>query len=223
MIQNPSETIDFYKGRDISPFLWHFVKGENPMLVLEKILKDNALKSSKHTFVSYTESPLRVMKDVLDYFQTFKDKPGCSPMFEPYGIGLKKQQMFKSYNARPVIYGTSGDKSKIAPSIQWRFEQLDFENWDFSWQREWRTEGDYFELPEDDEDVIVICRKENEVDYIKTLTDHPIISLEYVENNHASDYSVEGYAMFQLMTEWELEALREDCEELRKIYLKNVK
>lgn len=218
MKQNPSETINVYKGRDVSPFLFHFVKGENPMSVLEQILKDNALKTCQYPFVCYTESPLRVMKDVLDYFQTFR-----SPMFAPYGIGLKKEQMFKTYGARPVIYGSSEEKNKLDKSIQWRFEQLDFENWDFSWQREWRTAGNYFELPEDDEDVIVICKQKDEIEHIKTLTDHPVISLEWVEEQHASDYIVDANMSFQLMSDLELELLKEECEELRKKYLENNK
>jgi len=37
---NPIETINFYKGRDVSPYLYHFVKGNSPLQVLEKILKD---------------------------------------------------------------------------------------------------------------------------------------------------------------------------------------
>lgn len=223
MKQSSSETINFYKSRDVSPFLFHFVKGKNPMSVLEKILKDNALKSIKHECISYTESPLRVMKNILDYFQTFKDKPGCSPMFEPYGIGLKKKKMFELYGARPVIYRASSDKKELDTSLHWRFELLDFDNWDFSWQREWRTEGKYFDLPEDDEDVIVICKKEDEVEHLKPLTNHPIISLELIENNHMSDYDAESMAYFQLMTEWELEVLKDECEELRKQYFINNK
>ena len=221
MKENPSDTISFYKGRDVSPYIFHFVKGRNPLSVLKQILNDNALKSSKYNYICYTESPLRVMKEVLDYFQTFKDKPGCSPMFEQYGIGIKKIQMFKSYNARPVIYGNSDEKGKLDESLRWRFEQLDYENWDFSWQREWRTEGKYLELPNDDKDVLVICRKEKEIEGLRMLTDHPIISLEWVENNHASDYTVEANASYQLMTEWELQALQEECEELKKRHLKN--
>lgn len=217
---NPIETINFYKGRDISPYLFHFVKGDNPLQVLEQILKDNALKSDKQNFISYTESPLRVMNDILEYFQEFKDKPGCCPMFEKYGIGINKKYMYEKYGARPVIYGPIEDKNLIDSSLHWRYERLDFLTWDFSWQREWRTKGNYFELPEDDEDVIIICRYEKEVERLKEQYGHPCISFEYIDDNHASDYFAEGYASIQLMSDFEIECLREECEELGEKYQK---
>ena len=180
MIESGSEIINFYKG-------------------LEQILKDNALKSDKHNFISYTESPLRVMNDILDYFQKFRDKPGCRPMYEKYGIGINKKLMYDKYGARPVIYGPVEDKDHIDSSLHWRYEHLDFLKWDFLWQREWRTKGNYFELPEDDEDVIIICRYEKETERLKERYGHPCISFEYIEDNHASDYIAEGYASIQLM------------------------
>lgn len=220
MIENGSEIINFYKGRDVSPYLFHFVKGDNPLQVLEQIIKDNALKSDKHNFISYTESPLRVMNDILDYFQVFRDKPGCRPMYEKYGIGINKKFMYEKYGARPVIYGPIEDKQFIDETLLWRFELLNFVKWDFSWQREWRTKGNYFELPEDDEDVIIICRYEKEVERLKEQYGHPCISFEYIEDNHASDYIAEGYASIQLMSDFEIECFREECEELRKKYQK---
>lgn len=218
MKRDPSETINFYKSRDISPYLFHFVKGNTPLQVLKQILKENALKSDKHEFICYTESPLRVMKDVLDYFQTFKGKTGCCPMFELYGIGLKKKDMFEKYGARPVIYGPLEDKNHMDGKLLWRFELLDFENANFSWQREWRTKGKFFELPEDNEDVIIICRYEKEVESLKELYGHPCISFEYVEKAHASDYNAESYAILQLMSNFEIECYKQEGEELKKTY-----
>jgi len=220
MIESGSEIINFYKGRDVSPYLFHFVKGTNPFQVLEQILKDNALKSDKHNFISYTESPLRVMNDILDYFQKFRDKPGCRPMYEKYGIGINKKLMYDKYGARPVIYGTVEDKDHIDSSLHWRYEHLDFLKWDFSWQREWRTKGNYFELPEDDEDAVIICRYEKEAESFKELYGHPCISFEYIENNHASDYIAESYASIQLMSDFEIECLKQESEELRRTYQK---
>ena len=103
---NPIETINFYKGRDVSPYLFHFVKGDNPLRVLEQILKDNALKSDKHNFISYTESPLRVMNDILDYFQEFKDKPGCRPMYELYMDLLKTNNLLMIHSCGGLNYWT---------------------------------------------------------------------------------------------------------------------
>ena len=214
------EIINFYKGRDVSPYLYHFVKGDNPLQVLKQILKDNALKSDKHDFISYTESPLRVMNDILDYFQKFKNKPNCRPMYEKYGIGINKKFMYEKFGARPVIYGPAEDKFHIGKELLWRFELLDFVEWDFSWQREWRTKGNYFELPKDNEDVIIICRCKKETGCLKEQYGHPCISFEYIESNHGSDYVAESYASIQLMSDFEIECLKQECEELKKIYAK---
>lgn len=211
---NPIETINFYKGRDVSPYLFHFVKGIEPLRILEQILKENALKSIDYQFISYTESPLRVMNDILDYFLTYKDKPRCSPMFEKYGIGINKKKMYEKYGARPVIYGTYEERRLFDKSLHWRFERLDFCEWDFSWQREWRTKGNYFELPEDDEDVVIICKYEKETDRLKKLYGHPCISFEYIENNHASDFDAECNASLQLMSDFEIECYKQEGEEL---------
>lgn len=211
---NSIETINFYKGRDVSPYLFHFVKGKAPLQVLYQILKENVLKSDKYPYICFTESPLRVMNDILDYFQTYKDKPRCSPMFEKYGIGLNKKKMYEKYGARPVIYGTYEEKKLFDISLQWRFERLDFCKWDFSWQREWRTNGNFFELPEDDEDVVIICKYEKEAERLKELYGHPCISFEYIDNNHASDYDVECYIGLQLMSDFEIECYKQESEDL---------
>lgn len=225
MKHNPSEKIIIYKNRDVSPYLFHFVKsGEyvQPLDVLKKILKENLLIAKRYDYVSYTESPLRPMLDVLEYFQEFKDKPNCKPMFEPYGIGIPKELMFKEYNARPVWYGTRDDDLLIPESLRWRFETFDMEQCDFSWQREWRTKGKTFELPEDDEDVIVICKYEIEAEALRNESNHPCISLEWVEQNHASDFDVQSYASIQMMSDFEIESLREECEEIRKKHKNNI-
>lgn len=221
MKSNPSELINIYKRRDMSPYLFHFVRrGEyvQPIEVLKKILTENRLIAKHHDFVSYTESPLRPMLDVLEYFQGFKNCPNRKPMFEPYGIGISKELMFKQYGARPVWYGTKDDKNLIPFCLQWRFECLDMEKCDFSWQREWRTEGKTFELPVEDENVLVICKYKSEVEFFKQNFTHPCVSLEWVENNHASDFDVEANAFLQTMSEMEWESLKEECEELRKMY-----
>lgn len=213
---NPIEVVKFYKGRDMSPYLFHFVKGDKPLSVLEQILNDNALKTEKHDFISFTESPLRVMADILDYFQKFKNKPNCRPMYEKYGIGINKKYMYEECGARPVIYGPIEDKQLIDKTLRWRFELLDFVKRDFSWQREWRTKGNYFELPEDDEDVVVICEYEEEISSLRSMTNHPCVSLEWVVNNHATDFDVEGASVCRLLTDWEKITLREEGVKLKK-------
>ena len=139
-------------------------------------------------------------------------------MYEKYGIGINKKFMYEKYGARPVIYGPIEDKQLIDDTLLWRFELLDFVKWDFSWQREWRTKGNYFELPEDEEDVIIICRYEKESERLKEQYGHPCISFEYIEDNHASDYIAERYASIQLISDFEMECFRQEGVELRKMY-----
>ena len=224
MKRNPSETINIYKSRDVSPYLFHFVRRNEfmqPLDILRKILNENQLIAKRYDYVSYTESPLRPMLDVLEYFQEFNDKPNCKPMFEPYGIGIPKEIMFKEYNARPVWYGTKNDELLIPKSSRWRFEVLDMERCDFSWQREWRTKGKTFELPEDDEDVLIICKNETEAEALRNESDHPCISLEWVEQNHASDFDVQGYAYLQTMSNVEIESLKDESERIKLERFKN--
>ena len=214
MNNNLNNDIVLHKGRDFSPYLFHFVKGKDPMLVLETILYDNALKSQDYPFISYTESPLMAMAYVLNYFQKYKNTIS-GPLFQPYGIGLKREMMFVKYNARPVIYGTENERKMICKSLLWRFELMDMKQRDYSWQREWRTEGNIFELPEDKEEIVIICRIEKEVDQLKKYTDFPIVSFEWQINNHATDFDVEAYSFLQSMSEDEIELARLESEELQ--------
>lgn len=214
MKNNPNNDIVLHKGRDYSPYLFHFVKGKDPMLVLETILYDNALKTQDYPFISYTESPLMAMAYVLNHFQKYKNTIS-GPMFQPYGIGLKKVMMFVKYNARPVIYGSKDERKLIDKSLLWRFELMDMKQRDYSWQREWRTEGNIFELPEDKEEIVIICRNEKEIDQLKKYTDFPIISFEWLINNHATDFDVEAYSFFQSMNEDDIELVRLESVELQ--------
>ena len=124
--------------------------------------------------------------------------------------------MYEKCGARPVIYGPIEDKQLIDKTLRWRFELLDFVKRDFSWQREWRTKGNCFELPEDDEDVVVICKYEEEISSLRSMTNHPCVSLEWVVNNHATDFDVEGTSVCQLLKDWEIITLREEGVELKK-------
>ena len=64
MIESSSEIIYFYKGRDVSPYLFHFVKGANPFQVLEQMLT----KCLTHCEYDY-------MPDMPDYMSDYMENP----------------------------------------------------------------------------------------------------------------------------------------------------
>lgn len=208
--RNLSSIICLYKDRDMSPYLFHFTKGEKPLQNLCRILKENVLKSSEHSYICFTETPLLAMKDILDYFSRY-----TSPFFEPYGIGIKKVLIF-DLGARPVIYGSNDELAKLDESLRWRFELLDFSNHDFIWQREWRIKGNEFYLPEDNEDVLIICRTEKEAEKLKREFGHPCVSFQWIEESQSTDEEISLKVSWDTMSEFELECLKIECEELAK-------
>lgn len=70
---------------DQSPYLFHFVKGEekNPHSVLNKILEEKKLKSPRG-YICFTASPVTSLSD---FFEVKVLRTG-SPLYYPYGIGF---------------------------------------------------------------------------------------------------------------------------------------
>ena len=62
---------------------------------------------------------------------------------------------------------------------------------------------------------MIICRNEKEIDQLKKYTDFPIISFEWLINNHATDFDVEAYSFFQSMNEDDIELVRLESVELQ--------
>lgn len=115
---------------DITPYLFHFTKGENAMETLDNILQEERLCSCSHDYICFTASPLT---SLFDFFNTKVNRTGL-PMYQPFGIGFPKNIMYERFGARNVIYGTNRELAVIkskCPEIAWRCEELDIDRHDF--------------------------------------------------------------------------------------------
>lgn len=145
---------------DMSPYLFHFTKGENAQDVLRKILEEEKLISEKHEYICFTSSPLTSLKQ---FFQTTVNGTGL-PMYMPFGIGFSRDIMYEKYGARNVIYSTKEEIEylKSDPLFAWRCEELDIHYHDFEYLREWRTPGNIFDFKDFDKEHIIIITADKE-------------------------------------------------------------
>lgn len=212
---NPSENLRHRS--DLSKYLFHFTKGENPIDIIRSITEDKKLKSSTGV-ICFTEQPLIMCSEMLAYMQRFP-----KPMYQPYGIGFKRDLMFR-LGARPVIYSTAQEGSMLPPQFQWRFLELDPDAYDFSWMREWRlpmSEFDFSNLSKDNiilvgpsiqDEASVAFDPDYDVDFdydseTRTCIPRPYvcgasrswryISLERVVNDKMNDYMVDASIYFE--------------------------
>lgn len=155
-MKNPSENIRT-KRKDLTPYLFHYVKGDNPVDILKKILDEHTLKSNEG-YICFTEAPLTSSKSLFDYMGQYK-----RPFLRPYGLGVSRDLLIDK-GARNVIYSTQGEIDRMPESVHWRCLKLDVENYDFTWFREWRLPFSSFDFLDIKEDVIVIAPTREEVD-----------------------------------------------------------
>jgi len=155
MVSNPSTQIREYRD-DLSPYLFHYTKGENAFKILSLIISDKKIKSQKG-YICLTEAPITTSLRMFDYMGKFPN-----PMYAPYGIGFKRDFLFNS-GARPVIYGTEEEIKKIPEEFKWRCLTLQPASYDFSWLREWRIEGNEFDFSTCSENIIVITPTQKEL------------------------------------------------------------
>lgn len=140
---------------DITPYLFHFTKGDNAKTELGQILEEQKLKTEKKDYICFTSSPLTSLHR---FFQTKVNRTN-SPMYAPFGIGFSRNIMYEKYGARNVIYGTENEREKIEkniPELLWRWENLDIESHDYEWLREWRVKGTEFDFSDFDKNEIII-------------------------------------------------------------------
>lgn len=128
--------VKFYELReDMSNYLFHFTKGKDAYLALEKILSERILLDKNgNGYICFTEAPICMLADFFKYICNQYTVP---KIIAPYGIGIKKDLLFKN-GARPVIYGTHDEKALLPEELQWRHVDMNLPNYDFSWLREWR-------------------------------------------------------------------------------------
>lgn len=140
---------------DITPYLFHFTKGENAKETLKTILYEERLCSSSHDFICFTASPLT---SLFEFFNTKVSRTGL-PMYQPFGIGFSRNVMYQHFGARNVIYGSQEELNMIkskCPEIAWRCEELEVECHDFEYLREWRVKGNEFKFDKIDKNELVI-------------------------------------------------------------------
>ncbi|MBD9168501.1 MAG: hypothetical protein EGQ00_16045 [Parabacteroides johnsonii] len=155
-MNNPSDNIRT-KRKDLTPYLFHYVKGEKPVEALRKILDEHTLKSN-NAYICFTETPLTSSKVLFDYMGQYK-----KPFLQPYGIGISRDLLFQK-GARNIIYSTQDEINCMPKEIQWRCLELDVLNYDFTWFREWRLPFSSFDFLNFKEDLIVIAPTRDEVD-----------------------------------------------------------
>lgn len=142
---------------DISDYLFHFTKGEDAFITLEKIIHDGAIKDINQTGrICFTEAPIHMLEK---YFKFVAEKYRVPKILAPYGVGLKRDWLFEM-GARPAIYGKLEEKQELPKSLEWRFVPVNPPVTDWLWLREWRIN-----IPEvsfKPEDIIIVTNIEDE-------------------------------------------------------------
>lgn len=129
--------------KDYSPYLFHFMKGEDPspMDTMYKILEELKLKSERG-YICFTASPLT---SIGRFFETNVNRTG-QPMYLPYGIGFSRDIIVRDYGARNVIYYDDSEADLISKNLEWRSLRLNVDTFDFEYLREWRVKGTEFDF-----------------------------------------------------------------------------
>lgn len=78
---------------DISEYLFHFTKGEDAFETLQKILDEGKLRSfNEEKYICFTETPITMLSSFFKYVERIYSTP---TIIAPYGIGIKKDVLFK--------------------------------------------------------------------------------------------------------------------------------
>ena len=171
---NPSENL--VKNRnDLSPYLFHFTKGEDAYDKLTNILDQLKLTSSTHNYICFTETPITHFRENLLYMNSF-----YKPMLSFYGIGFRRDLLIKDFGAKSVIYGDKMDEANLKKiDMDWRFEELNVLTHDFTWLREWRIRHEFDFSSISPEDIIIIAKTDDEVKNLCSLQELEDIDYEY--------------------------------------------
>ena len=92
------------------------------------------------------------------YFEYIRKTYSVATILAPYGVGLKKEQMFQ-LGTRPVIYGKPEEINELPESLRWRFVRINLPYSDWLWQREWRINQNEVLLSDD---MILITQDQDE-------------------------------------------------------------
>lgn len=195
---------------DVSDYLFHFTKGKKAFETLEAILNDGKLKDvNKRGYLCFTEAPLTTLFNMFQIFERYD-----SPMYAPYGIGIKKNLLFNE-GCRPVIYGTKEDFGTFPKHLYWRCEEYMPGIKDYSWLREWRIKSESYNLPEDS---IIITKTECE--QILLMKDTDVIDFDGdIEDGEYHGYVTGGFQ--RVYKGVSMEDIRNVCA-LSKVELENI-
>ena len=171
---NPSENL--VKNRnDLSPYLFHFTKGEDAYNKLVNILNQLKLISNTHDYICFTETPITHFIENLSYMNHF-----YKPMLSFYGIGFRRDLLINDFGAKSVIYGDKMDEANLKKiDMDWRFEELNVQTHDFTWLREWRIRHELNFSSISPEDIIIIAKTDDEVRSLCSLLELEDIDYEY--------------------------------------------
>ena len=174
-MQNPSYKLRNRK-KDLSPYLFHFTKGDDCKNILHKILDEECLRAERG-YICFTESPLTSSNELFEYMYSYR-----TPMYSKYGIGFNRDVLIDQFRARPVIYGDNADFTMLGNGLKWRFELLDIHSHDYTWLREWRIEGNEFNFSSiSKDDIIVVAPTDKELKELVSFMDFEEMDFSIVE------------------------------------------
>ena len=162
--------------RDVGNLLFHFTRmpdskieiktdkyerhlGSHAYSVLEKILSDGHLLGSSKNIrggfkcICFTESPISEIASLFALV-SIAESEHEKTRYEPYGIAVKKEWLFKQ-GGRPVIYQPESEFQLLPDELKYRHVRYEpSEGIDFSWEREWRINTDTLML--DPKETLVV-------------------------------------------------------------------
>lgn len=129
---------------DQTPYLFHFTKGnlKEAKDNLYSILQSQILRSKLLEYICFTASPITSLHS---FFNVSVNRTGL-PMYQPYGIGFHRDILIKEFDARNVIYSSEEEILNFPKDLYWRCQQLEVDQCDFEYLREWRIKGKTFDF-----------------------------------------------------------------------------
>lgn len=143
---------------DLSSWLVHFIKGSPKYApqTVDSILANGLKNHGKG--LCFTESPLLGFSALLD---DMASKYPDRPLYSHYGIAVRKKWFFER-GGRPVIYLPEKEYEHLKEPLRYLWEKYEPGDADFTWLREWRSNGDLLELPKEDAVLVVPTEKDGE-------------------------------------------------------------
>lgn len=112
--------------------------------VLKEILISGIIRGSGNsgyikghkTATCFSEAPLSAVPRITEAID------GNAARYMSYGVAISKKAVFEA-GGRPVIYLPDSEGTWIPDDEKWRHVRFEFNNVDFTYEREWRAPGDF--------------------------------------------------------------------------------